>query len=432
MTFFGDKQEIIRKFLSIRALFGKMLYLCSIELKRKDVDMSTAMLRRLRDYLYGTLSTDEMIRLKGKLIFTMMLVLAATAGLTTACTSNDDNSATLKSVISSYNDFGAAMLDVTESDMAKAGFTTGDIISITIDDKVIVMPYYDGFYTKNGEYLCVAYPTYPSICFTANNTGLPDELTGLEGHAVIIRMEEKGGCLEVQQTLSMKYGNDRTEYPNLTDAQFANARCVKAGNIASGRLYRSSSPFCNDIGRASYVSAYLESEKVQTVLNLADTEEKMLTYDMPPYSRSLWEGGNVILCPLKSDPTADDYNARLIEALKVLPSHPAPYVVHCLEGKDRTGYVCALLEGLCGATYEEIVADYLVTYYNYFGITPDKDTQACNALVSLRLNLCLMYYAGVSDESLLPKVDFAKAFADYLLSHGMSRQQLDALVLALR
>lgn len=411
---------------------GKMLYLCSIELKRKDVDMSTAMLRRLRDYLYGTLSTDEMIRLKGKLIFTMMLVLAATAGLTTACTSNDDNSATLKSVISSYNEFGAAMLDVTESDMAKAGFTPGDIISITIDDKVIVMPYYDGFYTKNGEYLCVAYPTYPSICFTANNTGLPDELTGLEGHAVIIRMEEKGGCLEVQQTLSMKYGNDRTEYPNLTDAQFANARCVKAGNIASGRLYRSSSPFCNDIGRASYVSAYLESEKVQTVLNLADTEEKMLTYDMPPYSRSLWEGGNVILCPLKSDPTADDYNARLIEALKVLPSHPAPYVVHCLEGKDRTGYVCALLEGLCGATYEEIVADYLVTYYNYFGITPDKDTQACNALVSLRLNLCLMYYAGVSDESLLPKVDFAKAFADYLLSHGMSRQQLDALVQALR
>jgi hypothetical protein len=42
-----------------------------------------------------------------------------------------------------------------------------------------------------------------------------------------------------------------------------------------------------------------------------------------------------------------------------------------------------------------------------------------------------MYYAGVSDESLLPKVDFAKAFANYLLSHGMSQQQLDALIQAL-
>ena len=34
-------------------------------------------------------------------------------------------------------------------------------------------------------------------------------------------------------------------------------------------------------------------------------------------------------------PTADDYNNRLINALKELPSHPAPYVVHCMEGKDR-------------------------------------------------------------------------------------------------
>ena len=358
------------------------------------------------------------------------VMLATMAVLTTACSSNDDIPM-LKSVISSYDEFGSALLDVTEADMSKAGFSLGDIISITIDDKVIVMPYYDGFYNKNGEYLCVAYPSYPSICFTANNIGVPDELKGLEGHVVIIRMEEKGGCLEVQQALGMKYSNDPLEYPDLTDAQFANARSVIAGNIASGKLYRSSSPFCNDISRASYVSVYLESEKVKTVLNLADTKEKILTYDMPPYSRSLWEGGNVILCPLKSDPTADDYNARLIEALKALPSHPAPYVVHCLEGKDRTGYVCALLEGLCGATYEEIVADYLVTYYNYYGVTPDKDAEVCNSLVSLRLNTCLMYYAGVSDESLLPKLDFAKAFADYLLSHGMSQQQLDALIHAL-
>ena len=164
------------------------------------------------------------------------------------------------------------------------------------------------------------------------------------------------------------------------------------------------------------------------MLNLADTEEKMLTYDMPPYSRTLWEEGDVIICPLKADPTADDFNNRLIAALKELLSRPAPYAVHCMEGKDRTGYVCALLEGLCGATYEEMVTDYLITYSNYFHITPAKDPDICNALVSLRLNMCLMYYAGVSDEAQLPNVDYAKAFSDFLLSHGMSRQQLDALI----
>ena len=320
------------------------------------------------------------------------------------------------------------MCDFTEADMMKAGFTLGDVISISIDNREIVMPYYDGFYTRNGEFLCLAYPTYPSICFTANNIGLPQELTGLEGHTVIVRMQEKGGCLDVQQAMSMKYNNDRESYPNLSDAEFANARTVKTGNIANGVLLRCSSPFSNDINRATYVSAFLEENNAKTVLNLADTEEKMQSYDMPSFSRSLWEGGNVILCPLKADPTADDYNNRLIEALKELPSHPAPYVIHCMEGKDRTGYVCALLEGLCGSTYEEIVDDYLVTYYNYYKLTPVNNPELCNTLVSLRLNTCLMYYAGIEDESQLSCIDYAQAFSNYLLSHGMSQQQLDALV----
>lgn len=363
----------------------------------------------------------------------LLLVFVSLLTFMVSCSDDDDTKSvpTLEGKIASYNEFGAAMLDFTETDMTKAGFTLGDVVSITVDGKEIVMPYYDGYYTRNGEYLCVAYPTYPSICFTANNVGLPEELTGLEGHAVTVRMKEKGGCIDVQQALSMKYTNDREDYALISDAAFANARGVSAGKMASGILYRSSSPFSNEINRAKYVSEYLEQAKVMTVLNLTDTEEKMAAYDMPAYSRSLWEGGQVILCPLKADPTADDYNQRLVAALKELPSRPAPYVVHCTEGKDRTGYVCALLEGLCGATYEEIVADYLITYDNYYQITPVKDPALCNTLVSLRLNTCLMYYAGVTDEAQLPEVDYAKAFASYLLSHGMSQQQLDALVQAL-
>lgn len=47
---------------------------------------------------------------------------------------------------------------------------------------------------------------------------------------------------------------------------------------------------------------------------------------------------------------------------------------------------------------------------------------------TLRLNTCLMYYAGVDDEEQLPGIDYAAAFASYLLSHGMSQQQLNDLV----
>lgn len=360
----------------------------------------------------------------------LLLILVGLLTLATSCSDDDEGNKepTITGKITSYNEFGAAMLDFTQADMTEAGFTLGDVISITVDDKELIMPYYDGYYSRNGEYLCVAYPAYPSICFTANNIGLPEELTGLEGHTVVIKMVEKGGRLDVQTALSMSYTLDRKDYPDFTDEQFANARTSKGGRLASGVLHRSSSPFCDDINRSYYVSEYMESEKVMTVLNLADTEEKMKSYDMPPYSRQLWEEGNVILCPLKADPTADDFNKRLIAALKELPSRPAPYIVHCMEGKDRTGYVCALLEGLCGATYEEIVDDYLITYNNFFHLNPGNSPELCNTLVSLRLNTCLMYYAGVSDEAQLPNVDYAKAFSAYLLSHGMNHQQLDALI----
>ena len=378
-------------------------------------------------------STETMHRNGSLHKLALLYLLIGLLSLASSCSNNDNaiDEPMLKGIVSSYNRYDGALLSMTKEDLANAGITLGDIVSVTIDGSTFDVPYFDGYYTLSGEYLLVAYPSYPSLCFTASNTGLPTELRGLEGHTVTVRMKEKGGCYQVQTAMSMKYSNDRSYYTDITDAEFANARAVTAGNIASGVLHRCSTPFTNLTNRAFYVSEYLESQKVATVLNLADTEEKMQTYDMPAYSRTLWKGGRVILCPLKADPTADDFNNRLIAALKELPSHPAPYVVHCLEGKDRTGYVCALLEGLCGATYEEIVADYLVTYDNYYKVNPKNKPETCAILTKLKLNPCLRYYAGVSDETQLPDVDYAKAFASYLLSHGMSQQQIDALVKAL-
>jgi len=39
-----------------------------------------------------------------------------------------------------------------------------------------------------------------------------------------------------------------------------------------------------------------------------------------------------------------------------------------VEGKDRVGIVIAVLEGLGGATVDEIVEDYMVSYENYYKV----------------------------------------------------------------
>ena len=149
--------------------------------------------------------------------------------------------------------------------MENAGFALGDIISITIDNKTYGIPYYDGYYTRSGELLLVAYPSHQTLCFTASNTRLPEELRGLEGHAVVVKMKEKGGCLDVQKALSLKYSNERSDYPTLTDAQFANARAVSAGKIASGVLHRCSTPFTDATKRLMHYASISDEAQLQNI-----------------------------------------------------------------------------------------------------------------------------------------------------------------------
>lgn len=344
-------------------------------------------------------------------------------------TPNEQTEPTIEGIVVGYNEFNAIVTDFTKAQMDEADFVLGDEVTVTIEGKSFDMPYYDGYYNKTGEYLVVAYPTSRGILITRNNLGMPEDMRDLVDHKITIRLKTRGAYSAVQTALGMVYTNNPADYAS--DVIFANERVVNLGNLAHDRLFRSASPFDNQAFRAPYASALMEQNGIKTVLNLSDTEEKILSYYLPPYSKQMWEEGNVILCPLKSNPAEAEYNRKLIEALKVMATRQGPYLVHCVEGKDRTGYVCALLEGLCGATYQEIVDDYLITYDNYYGVNLTNNPEVCNTLVAIRLNECLMHYANVDDEALLPKTDFAKAFADYLLSHGMNAEELHMLISAL-
>ena len=55
-------------------------------------------------------------------------------------------------------------------------------------------------------------------------------------------------------------------------------------------------------------------------------------------------------------------------------SHDGPYLIHCWEGKDRTGYIVAILLSLIGASQKEIVDDYMESYVNFFNIKKGSET----------------------------------------------------------
>jgi protein-tyrosine phosphatase len=101
---------------------------------------------------------------------------------------------------------------------------------------------------------------------------------------------------------------------------------------------------------------------------------------------------------------------------------PGCVVFHCAGGKDRTGLLALVLLTLAGATPEEIIADYLLTYdrmkQRYDEIGARDQLTAVTELLASR---------GTTIEASLTSTVAALTMPDFLLQNGMSGAELDAL-----
>ncbi|MBR0367928.1 MAG: tyrosine-protein phosphatase [Clostridia bacterium] len=187
--------------------------------------------------------------------------------------------------------------------------------------------------------------------------------------------------------------NNREDYPDLTDAQYANFRSIatsgprktslcriphfgkpcktrflyeamlaKTGffevatsGMGARVLYRSSSPVNPKYNRNREADAAVNSAGIFTVINLADNEGEMKGYE--DFAQTYYSGLDVIPLDLVVDFSADSFREGLAKGFRFMISHDAPYLIHCTMGKDRAGFTSAVLECLMGASAEEVVAD---------------------------------------------------------------------------
>ena len=98
----------------------------------------------------------------------------------------------------------------------------------------------------------------------------------------------------------------------------------------------------------------------------------------------------------------------LAEGMRFIINNDGPYLIHCNEGKDRAGFVSALLECLMGATLDEVIDDYMVTYYNYYGV--EAGSEKYDAVVNNNLIKSLNTTFKVDDIYKADLVAEAEAF----------------------
>ena len=237
---------------------------------------------------------------------------------------------------------------------------------------------------------------------------------------VTFELYEKEGYMAEYLLHELSRTNDRADYAHLTDAEFANFRSVTTTGMGSGKLYRSSSPINPEIGRNEYAMAEVEKAGISVIMNLADTPEEAAAY--ASYAGSYYADQKVIFLGLGVDFAAEDFKAGLAQGLRHFAQNKGTYLVHCNEGKDRAGFVTALLECLMGASAEEVVADYMVTYYNYYGIEPGTEKYEAIANSNIVKSLCSAF--GVED---LYAADLAAEAAAYIAEIGLTEAEIAAL-----
>ncbi|MCQ2609757.1 MAG: tyrosine-protein phosphatase, partial [Lachnospiraceae bacterium] len=157
----------------------------------------------------------------------------------------------------------------------------------------------------------------------------------------------------------------REDYPDLTDEEYANFRLVETTGMGS-HLYRGSSPIQERLNRYMYIDKFLEKYKIKNIINLTDREEWQSKHK--GYENSYYSKQNVLCLSLSVDMLSDRYKNGVRKALQFIIDNEPPYYVHCVEGQDRTGFFCGMLEFFMGASFEEVVTDYMKTYDNYYGI----------------------------------------------------------------
>ncbi|MCQ2796251.1 MAG: tyrosine-protein phosphatase [Bacilli bacterium] len=318
--------------------------------------------------------------------------------------------------------FGNIAFNLTQKDFEEKGFNYDDLMKFTIHD------YnnqgddlsFEAAFVKN--YNEVGYFA-PCLCNYGGTNESPeisfgimpqkDNADSLLDKSVTIEMVKKQGYRATRELVNVatKLTYEELGRDNLAFANFRDVTDVGsiAEYIKAGQLYRGSSPFNskNNPDNRDYVAdVYLGVEEIENEISLADTDAKIEEYmssisSKRPNSNTLRlyneskgkEGANksffsVCLASDYYTTSIPNKNGNLVkQVFEYFADRSSKdyesFYFHCNEGKDRTGFFAMVLEALMGVPLEDLVADAMLTFKNYYNVSIVNNKEKYDALANL-------------------------------------------------
>ncbi len=314
--------------------------------------------------------------------------------------------------------YGNLETDLATTTLMDAGYEYGDMVNISIGDDVYSAPIVSTYSDVDvGNFLIRI--KEEKVYFAINYGNCLKKTGAVEGTKITISMKEKGSYLLEYKTRHLTKSEERADYKS--DEMFANFRTIKTGDLDSGVVYRSCNPALGD-ARAPYAQELAKKAGVKTIVNLADNEESLKeNFDTITWYKDMYNNNHVILLDMDVDYSSQDFGEKLAKGFVFISKNEGPYLIHCNEGKDRAGFASVIIEALMNSTLEEIKADYMMSYANYYGV--EKGSMQYDYIADTPYNM-LKTIAGdveVVDEN-LPLIA-----TNYLKQIGLTDEDIMAL-----
>lgn len=120
----------------------------------------------------------------------------------------------------------------------------------------------------------------------------------------------------------------------------------------------------------------------------------------------------------------------LSEAVGVIADSAGAVLVHCTAGKDRTGLVVALARLAAGESTAAVIEDYSLSGPHVHGVRSEHAHRVAEEAADAERAEILRLHLDSPPEAIthaLAVIDEFGGAAEYLLAHGLSDQQLNAL-----
>ena len=146
-----------------------------------------------------------------------------------------------------------------------------------------------------------------------------------------------------------------------------------------------------------------------------------------PYFLSIYNEGCVIPLSMSMAYRTETFEQKRASGFREMIKKDGPYLIHCVEGKDRTGFILMILEALASATYDEIINDYMITYDNYYQVNISNNSKKYNILKEKYIDEMLKWFVGNNDID-LKTANYGYYAKEYLKRIGLSEIEINTLI----